>query len=133
MYKGNTYMIAKGEGVITDPKNLRPITCLSVIFKLITKIVTGRLTEFVQANDVISENQMGAKKHTLSAKESALINNAININNKDKLRVAWIDVKKAYDSVRHPYLLDVLRKFRIPRYIYGFISRILEKQAIRIN
>lgn len=126
-YSGVTYLLGKKEHTIL-PEELRPITCLPNMYKIVSKVVTNLLSEICELNNIISTNQMGTKRRCQGAKQQALINKALNMNNNNNLCTSWIDVKKAYDSVRHPYLIDCLEKLKIPECILEFIKRMLHHQ-----
>ena len=75
---------------------------------------------------------MGTKKHCQGAKEQMLINKTINYGNKNSLKSSWFDVRKAYDSLDHKYLLECLSNINIPEHIVQFISRMLKKQKCEL-
>ena len=51
MCEGTTYFLAKSNGT-KDPKNYRPITCLSTIYKLLTSVLTDRTHSHLEQNDI---------------------------------------------------------------------------------
>ena len=55
-------------------------TCLPNLYKLLNKVVTAMLPEFCEANDVISENQMGTRRECQRAKQQKLLNKVLNDN-----------------------------------------------------
>ena len=126
-YEGVTYLLPKRHNT-KSPNDLRPITCLSNIYKLISKVVTQLLTEFAEVNEIISNNQLGTKRRCQGAKLQALINKVINSSNDHKLCTSWIDIQKAYDSVPHSYILQCLEKIRAPDNIIKFVERMLINQ-----
>ena len=63
IYKGNDS---------ENPKNYRPITCLSVILKLFTTIIKNKIELSMKSNPIqlqLSENQLGCKKYSYASKE----------------------------------------------------------------
>ena len=50
-------------GLKSDPKNYRPITITSCLGKLLARILTSRLNNFLQQNDIISQFQIGFKEN----------------------------------------------------------------------
>uniref|UniRef100_A0A6P6YDL4 Uncharacterized protein LOC113797228 n=1 Tax=Dermatophagoides pteronyssinus TaxID=6956 RepID=A0A6P6YDL4_DERPT len=103
MYIGTTYLIPKKENA-SHPKELRPITCLPNIYKLLSKVIQTMISELCDLNDTISSNQMGTRRRCQGAKQQALVNKNLNISNDNGLKTSWIDIQKAYDSVGHQYL-----------------------------
>ena len=43
---------------------------------------------------------------------------------KRNLNMAWVDVRKAYDSVDHTWLANVMRIHRFPKWLCGTISHL---------
>ncbi|OIR55694.1 MAG: uncharacterized protein A8A55_3560, partial [Amphiamblys sp. WSBS2006] len=82
-YTGTTIMVPKKEGTENAAEH-RPITCMPVMYKLASKVVMLELTALIEANHVLSSNQLGTVRRTQGAKEQALINKAINIEKKTK-------------------------------------------------
>jgi len=131
-YKGITYLLAKKDNA-TSPVDLRPITCLPNIYKLVSKVVTKLTGEICELNDVISANQMGTKQRCQGAKQQALVNKSLNVDHDNELYTSWINVKKAFDSVRHEYLVDCLRAIELPECIIAFVERMLEHQKTSLH
>ena len=68
------------------------------------------MTLEVQKRNLLSENQLGTVRKVQGAKEQALLNIAINKEYGNGLKIMWIDVKKAFDSVKHDYLIECISK-----------------------
>ena len=119
-YRGITYLIPKGTP--TRGGDFRPITCMSNLYKLTTRCVNAVLTLEVEARGLLAENQLGTVRGVQGAKEQAMLNIALNRAHGNNLRAAWIDVKKAYDSVEHTYLLRCLEKLNLPPWILRFLT-----------
>ena len=47
---------------------VRPITCLSNLYKIMTKVITINLQYFVEVNNILSINQLGSVKQCQGAK-----------------------------------------------------------------
>lgn len=75
-FLGNTYLIPKEDA--TKGSDFRPITCMSNIYKLLTKCVTKTLQQIVEERQLLTNNQLGTIRMVQGAKEQALINIAIN-------------------------------------------------------
>lgn len=103
MFVGTTYLLPKTD-FPGSPAEYRPITCMNNLYKVITKLVAQEMRDFVEANQILSHNQLGTVRNCQGAKEQALINKNLSFNFNNKLSTMWIDVKKLYDSVDHEYL-----------------------------
>ncbi|EQB60176.1 hypothetical protein NAPIS_ORF02256 [Vairimorpha apis BRL 01] len=130
-YKGITYLIPKGTP--TRGSDFRPITCMSNLYKLTTKCTTKVMQLIVESRGLLAENQLGTVRLVQGAKEQAMLNIAINKENNNLLKTMWIDVKKAYDSVDHIYLLSCIERLMLPRWIVEFLQATVKQWHIEIR
>ena len=110
MCEGTTYVFAKSNG-IKDPKNYRLITCLSTSYKLLTSVLTDRTYSHLEQNNLSPLEQTGCRCGSYGCKDQLMINKIILENckkRKQNLSCAWIDYKKAFDSVPHERILRSL-------------------------
>ena len=93
--------IYKKKGDISDPNNYRPITILSCLGKLFTKILNNRLSNFLEENDILTPAQAGFRKSFSTTDNLFVIYNLMQIlhSRKQKLYCAFIDFTKAFDTV----------------------------------
>ncbi|XP_029654655.1 uncharacterized protein LOC115228141 [Octopus sinensis] len=131
-YTGLTYLIPKKDDC-ENPKDLRPITCMPTLYKLVTKCVNVKLSDFVDGLGLISDNQLGTRKQCQGAKEQALINQCLNKEYGNSLYSAWVDVKKAFDSVDHQFLFHILDSSGIPLWIINFVKSIVKKWKVNLH
>lgn len=130
-YKGLTYLIPKGTP--TRGSDFRPITCMWNLYKLTTKCVTQVMTLDVETRGLLSENQLGTVRRVQGAKEQALLNICINKEHGNMLKAMWIDVKKAFDSVNHGYLLKSIEKLNFPVWICRFLEKTISKWELEVR
>ena len=123
MAKGTTYLLPK-DGDTCNPQKYRPITCLTTTYKTLTSILTERMYAHMEENDLFPLEQKGCRKGSYGCKDQLLINRMILeiCHSKHRnLSMAWIDYKKAFDSVPHPWLLRVLELFKISPKVVEFL------------
>src|SRR5215469_14643514 len=89
LFTGNILFIKKSGQ--TSASNFRPITCLSNVYKLLTKVVTSHINRFVEDTQFLYINQLGTTRRTLGAKEQILVNKAINGSHDNNLKTLWVD------------------------------------------
>ena len=85
-----------------DFNNYRGITILSCLGKLFTSVINTRLNRFANETNLINENQTGFRKKYSTLDHIFLLKNFIDIfvtNGKQKLYCAFVDYKKAFDTV----------------------------------
>lgn len=96
----------------TKPDNYRPISLLSVFSKIAEKLIKYRLFDFIQKFCPIDQNQHGFQsgKNTQDAilKLVKLVINNFDVNK--RTLVVFLDLAKAFDTVPHEQLLDVLER-----------------------
>ena len=74
----------------------------------------------------MTPEQRGGKKDCYGCKDQLMINNAILENCKAKKKnvsTAWIDYKKAFDSVPHSWILRCLQMYKIHPVLIEFIEQ----------
>ena len=129
MTNGLTFLIPKSED--TDlPKNYRPITCLSTTYKLLTSILTDSIYSFLDQSKLMPIEQKGCKRGSYGCKDQLLINKMIHEDchsRKTNLSTAWIDYRKAFDSVPHAWILKCLELYRIDPKITKFLEYNMEQ------
>lgn len=133
--EGVTYLLPK-EGNKSDPKNYRPITCLSVLYKLFTSILHSKIYRHCHINNIIHPEQKGCIKESFGCKEQLVIDSIIMNHAAKKCRnlcMAYIDYKKAFDSVPHSWLLKVLKLYKIHPYLVNTISYLMSNWKTHIQ
>ena len=98
-------------GDIASLNNYRPISVLPIISKIIERAVHKQLSEFLETNNLLHPNQSGFRpKHSTNTLLMKLVNQwSLNIEKKQLNGVAFIDLRKAFDTVDHELLLSKLR------------------------
>ena len=74
--EGRTSLLPK-KGNLSKPENYRPITCLSVIYKLITSLVKNKMYKFCLENKLIADEQQGCIVGSLGCKVQLTIDGII--------------------------------------------------------
>ena len=123
-YQGTTYLLAKSTDTV-NPKNYRPITCLSTLYKLLTSILTESAYRHLEQQNILPTEQKGCRTGSYRCKNQLLINKMILEHANSKFRnlsTAWIDCKKAFDSVPYSWILRSLEIFKISPTIICFLT-----------
>ena len=103
------------------------------VLKLLSKIVLDKVKPALVESRVISENQGAFGDNAVGAKELVLLDEVIQGQYKGKLASAWLDVKKAFDSVPHAYVLAILKKVPINAAVPRLIERIYRSPSTRLE
>ena len=120
---GTIMPIYKNKGDRMDFNNYRGITILSCLGKLFTSVINSRLNKFADETKLINENQTGFRKNYSTLDHIFLLKNLIDLSviNNQKLYCAFVDYKKAFDTVWRSALWHKLLKSGIRGNIYNLI------------
>ena len=126
MTSGRTVLIMKDKTKGTTPGNYRPITCLPVLWKLLTSTIADTMYEHLDANEVIGEEQMGCRRGRRGTKDHLLLDKAILSECKRRqknLAMGWVDYQKAYDLVPHSWILESMNMAGVATNIIRLIKQ----------
>ena len=100
----------------TDINNYRPITLISCVSKLLTKILAKRVSTAVGKEDIIGPEQSGFRPHRSCSDNIFILNSILEFNKSKKLLsyLLFIDLKEAYDRVDRGILLAKLAQLNFP-------------------
>ena len=92
--------------------NLRPISLLPLVSKLIEKIVHNRIYNFCEQNNILDNRQGGFRPdHSTISTTSRFLNDIYKAMNTNKITISvYIDAMKAFDTVNHEILLKKIYK-----------------------
>ena len=93
---------------IEDPTNFRPINLLPILSKILEKVISTQLTEYLEINNLLNESKYAYRNN--SSTEPALVNVTEQIYKSiDKGKISLhvlLDLSKANYSVNHYLLLN---------------------------
>ena len=98
MTTGRTVLIQKDKTKGTAPGNYRPITCLPIVWKLMTSMVAEEIYRHLEDNDLIGEEQKGCRSGYKGTKDHLMLDKVILKDCKNRkigLAMGWIDYQKA--------------------------------------
>ena len=129
--------IYKGKGIESDPNNYRPITLLSCLGKLFTSILNKRVYCFLEAFELLNENQSGFRKGYSTTDSIFTLYSLIELlkARKKKLFCAFIDFSKAFDTVWRSGLWTKLLNIGIKGKVFNVIRSMYSeiKLCIKFN
>lgn len=132
---GITYLKPKDSDT-KNPSKYRPITCLPNIYKVFTSIIATRLYEHCQSNNIMGIEQKGCIKQSKGCKEQLISDMAITdqvIKQNRNLFTAYIDFKKAYDSVPHSWLAKILDIYKISQPLQNLLQELMKQWQTKLT
>ncbi|XP_059054545.1 uncharacterized protein LOC131848640 [Achroia grisella] len=121
---GITHLAPKTDDT-ADPSKYRPITCLTTIYKTLTSVLSAKISRHVYENKILSSAQNGCRGGSRGSKELLLIDavaGQVVKRNRRNFSAAWIDYKKAFDSVPHSWLRRILELYKIDGTVRVFLE-----------
>ena len=123
------------KGETEDPNNYRGLAIGSCIAKLYSSILLGRLEKFAIRNKIIPPQQIGFRRGFRTADHVYLLKTLISKTfcEKGKLYAAFIDFKKAYDTVNRAKLLNKLQEIGVSGTFLRNIQALYSKTEYKIK
>jgi hypothetical protein len=104
----------KGKGSVHDASSFRLISNLPILSKLFELILKSRVMVAVENSGLLDDNQHGFRRGISCITAHTVLSNTVH-NMLDapnaKVFMVFVDLRKAFDSVRHLLLLEMLRDY----------------------
>lgn len=131
-YNSEVVLLFK-KGDTADIENYRPISLLSHLYKLLTKIITNRLTEKLDFYQPVEQagfrKGFGTMDHIQALRSLIEKGNEYNI----PIHLAFIDFHKAFDSIEKWAFLGAMDQARIDSRYSNIIKNIYENASLQIK
>ena len=114
MTHGRTMLCQKDPTKGNAAGNYRPITCLPLMWKLLTGMIAEETYDYLENMKLLPEEQKGCRRKSRGTKDKLLIDKTVLKDCKKRhtnLCMAWIDYKKAYDLVPHSWINECMEIF----------------------
>ena len=129
----NVTLIPK-PGDPTSPTNYRPISLLSLVSKVLERIVHSRISSFIYSNNLLSSCQFGFRPR--SSTQEALLSVTRKwfqlLSKHRQVACVFFDVKKAFDSVPHRKIISSLSGFGIKGPVLNWLRDYLSGRRQRV-
>lgn len=124
-------------GTETNIANYRPISTITTLTKIFEKCLKDKIIKFLQQHNIISPNQYGflEGKSTTDALHTFTKEITEHLNHSRKSIGVFIDLAKAFDTVPHDKLQNVMNNYGIRGTTLELMKNYLEKrqQITKIN
>ena len=136
MNKGRTALIPKDPNKGTAPNNYRPITCLPMMWNILTAQIREEIYYSLTSHGLFPDEQKGCYKGSRGAAELLYIDQHILDESKTRrknLAMAWIDYQKAYDMVPHSWIINSLKMYKISDEVINFIDKTINPWRVELT
>ena len=126
---GRTVLLLKDKSKENEVSNYRPITCLRLVWELITGIVADEIYNHLEENYLLPEEQKGCLRHSRGTKDQLLIHKTVMKNcrrRKVGLSMVCIVYRKSYDMVPHSWIKKSMEMCEVADNISYLLSKSME-------
>jgi hypothetical protein len=115
--------------------NYRPISLVSAFSKILEKAFKNRLSNYVESQRLISDNQFGFRPGIGTDDAIRQLTGSIveNINQGKKTIAIFLDLAKAFDTISHKILLKRLRNMGITGKSLSWLQSFISKRTQRVK
>ena len=105
----------KGKGNKSDATSYRPVSLTSVACKLLERLITQRIKEYLEATNALHNAQHGFRSNRSTTSNMLICDTLIAeaLNEKAECHVIIKDFKKTFDKIDHSILISKLSNFGI--------------------
>ena len=136
MTKGKTTLIQKDRSKGTAPNNYRSITCLPMMWKILTAQIREEIYYSLTSRRLFPDEQKGCRKGSRGTAVLLYIDQHIlneSRNRRKNLAMAWIDFKKAYDMVPQSWIINCLKMYKISHEVMNFIEKNMKNWRVELT
>ena len=136
MTNGRTVLCQKNPMKGNAAENYHPITCLPLMWKLLTGIIVEQTYEYLENTKLLPEEQKGCMRQSRGTKDHLLIDKTVLKDCKKRytnLCMALIDYKKASELVPHSWLNECMETFGIAENVTNFLGRSMEHWTLSLT
>lgn len=130
---GRIVLLHKG-GNPDEPGNYRPIACLNTCYKFLTGMLARWIQRYVEAYDVLPKEQVALRKKVWGCSHAHLLDRAItfdaHLRGKKPLSMAWVDFRKAFDSVKHKYIKWAIKQIGLPESMRVLLGKLMSNWVV---
>ncbi|GBL83037.1 Putative protein in type-1 retrotransposable element R1DM [Araneus ventricosus] len=118
-----------------EPSSYRPIALLPTIGKVLEKLLTQRLTFFLENGNKLNEHQHGFRegKSVDTALASFMEEIQKGRSQGNHVLAISLDIKGAFDNILHHAIINNLKKAEVPSNLQNIFENILKNRKVLLN
>ena len=116
------------------PSNYRPISLLSIISKVMEKLISMKMWKHLNSNDLISNKQFGFRAGHSTSDALTYVSQCLtnSLNNREEARIVCLDISRAFDRVWHPGLLAKLAVLGFSGTLLDWLKDYLRNRSLKV-
>ena len=128
------FPVFKNVGERTTAKNYHTVSLLSVIGKILEKLLNNRIVDDQEKCGLFCDFQYGFRSSRLTADLFRVVSDRITraFNRSWATRAVALDITKAFDNVWHADLLHKHKSYGISCQVFSYISSFLSNRQLRV-
>ena len=132
--KANVSPLFKG-GSPTIATNYRPVSLLPVLSRLLEKVVHQQMTQYLSLHSILPDSQFAYRPFHSTEDALTLATSRWLLAKRERKTtgIVFVDLSKAFDCVRHQYLLDDLSQIGVSDKVLDWFSSYLDQRVQRIK
>ena len=136
MTRRKTTLIQKDPSKGTAPNNYRPITCLPMMWKILTAQIREKIYYSLTSRGLFPDDQKGCYKGSRGTAELLYVDQHILNESKTRrknIAMACIDYKKAYGMVPQSWIIHCLKMYKISHEVINFIQKTMQTWKVELT
>ncbi|PIO58163.1 reverse transcriptase, partial [Teladorsagia circumcincta] len=122
----------KGDPSSLGPGDFRPIACLNTCYKILTGMMAEHISKTV--GDRFPGSQVALRKGVWGCTHAQILDQTIVRDaerHRNELHMLWVDMTKAYDSLRHGAIKWTVKRWGVPSDVRRLLSTLMSLQTVR--
>ena len=118
-----------------DPNSYRPIALTATMCKTMEKLITNRLSWFLETNQLFNVDQAGFRRRRSTIDQIMKLQDDIikAMNRKEYTIAIFIDFQKAFDMVWKTGILEKMQKLNITGRMYAWVKDFMEDRTFQVK
>lgn len=116
------------------PQNYRPVSLLSIISKVMERVINDELIKYLESQRIISDRQYGFRRQRSTGDLLAYVTHIWTsaMEKHGESKAIALDISKAFDRVWHAALMNKLIAYGLPEKLRGWMGSFLASRVIQV-
>ena len=128
--------LSEGPRKCNTADNYRLITCLPLMWKLLTGVIAEEMYNYLEREKFFPEEQKGCRRGSPGRKDQLLIDKTVLKDCRKRhtnLSMAWMHYRKAYDLVPHSWVNEFMEMFEIAENLRTLLQKSMQQRRLSLT